>query len=606
VTVTTTIGATGRDYSTITAWENDSYGLSSADDAVGEVYFSDGNIDETAAIVVINDTLCNSLTLRAASGEEHQGDSSTNAILGYTGANHAFQIGVGSAGGQKQFQDLHLNINGANSFGGIATITAPGNFDNRFSRLLIHGLDSTRNSTTMAGIYLNHPDWNVTNCIIYDLKHKASRTLRGIWAKNNNAQTRIFNNLVLGLVKTSDAARGIEFNDDADHFVRNNIVQDLSASGSASLANYSLSSVTNATTSNNISQDTSSPDGTAFRSITLTFADKAGNDYKLAAGDTDAIDNAADLGSDVGAYGAHIDLSLRNRDTEGDTWDVGPHEYVSSGVSGTAAQQLATLSQSATGDIVVAGTVVQALSTFAQSAAGSLRVTGVASQTLQTQSQLADGTLSLEGSASQVLVTATQLASGELAFEGSASQVLSALSQSALGATGDIAGDIVQTLQTLAQEATATRDATDIQSDHTAIAIWARQAYVPPAVTGFNRIPVWFEGELSMSGSGLVLLAKVPEAAYDVQFHGVHVTDDTSQVLQLGLRHALSASTSISALGRMPMKNVPVWTRPVDIPGYGTGGSLERWKYVTVSRESGTVGSSMVIAGDVTYQCFDF
>ena len=54
-----------------------------------------------------------------------------------------------------------------------------------------------------------------------------------------------------------------------------------------------------------------------------TFENEASDDFHLASTDTKLIDRGADLGTE-----ANVDIDGRDRDSEGDTWDIGADEFV--------------------------------------------------------------------------------------------------------------------------------------------------------------------------------------------------------------------------------------------------------------------------------------
>ena len=86
-TVTKTIGsAGGRDYSTITAWEADLGGssYSSGDDAVGECY-NDSTFDESFTIDDGSFSKVDTIKLKAASGQEHDGTPDSGVKITYSG-----------------------------------------------------------------------------------------------------------------------------------------------------------------------------------------------------------------------------------------------------------------------------------------------------------------------------------------------------------------------------------------------------------------------------------------------------------------------------------------------------------------------------------------
>lgn len=75
--------------------------------------------------------------------------------------------------------------------------------------------------------------------------------------------------------------------------------------------------------SNNISSDTSSPD-VSFRSKTISYVNAGSDDYHLQSGETDAIDQGADLSS----AGVTDDLDKVSRAVP---YDIGAYEFVAAG-----------------------------------------------------------------------------------------------------------------------------------------------------------------------------------------------------------------------------------------------------------------------------------
>lgn len=88
--------------------------------------------------------------------------------------------------------------------------------------------------------------------------------------------------------------------------------------------------VTNLTTSNNVTEDTSSPDA-AYRSKACTFVDETGRDFNLDSGDS----NCKDAGADLSADGAFAFSTDQAGDTRSGTWDIGALEYSSGGPTPT-------------------------------------------------------------------------------------------------------------------------------------------------------------------------------------------------------------------------------------------------------------------------------
>ena len=149
----------------------------------------------------------------------------------------------------------------------------------------------------------------IANNIIYDL-YKYGVDIYQANATNNHT---VFNNTVIDC-STNDFYLA---SDGGTLTVKNNIAQ-----GTAT--NYSGYGWT---TSNNISEDASSPDS-GYQNMSVTFADETNNDFHLASSDTSAKDNGVDLSSDAD-YPLWRDID--GDDRTGGTWDIGADEYVSAG-----------------------------------------------------------------------------------------------------------------------------------------------------------------------------------------------------------------------------------------------------------------------------------
>lgn len=89
------------------------------------------------------------------------------------------------------------------------------------------------------------------------------------------------------------------------------------------------------THSNNLSEDTTSPDNT-YDSKAVTFENEGSDDFHLASGDTNAKDSGTDLSG--ASQGFTIDI---DNQTRSGTWDIGADEYQ----SGATAAPFTTLKQ---------------------------------------------------------------------------------------------------------------------------------------------------------------------------------------------------------------------------------------------------------------------
>jgi hypothetical protein len=108
-------------------------------------------------------------------------------------------------------------------------------------------------------------------------------------------------------------------------FLKNNLLN-----GTGSDTDFYIeSAATSYTHSNNISEDTSSPDS-SFRSKAVTFENEGGNDFHLGSSDTNAKDAGTDLSAD-GTYAFSTDIDLNARSG---SWDIGADELVGGGGGG--------------------------------------------------------------------------------------------------------------------------------------------------------------------------------------------------------------------------------------------------------------------------------
>jgi uncharacterized delta-60 repeat protein len=150
----------------------------------------------------------------------------------------------------------------------------------------------------------------VWNNLVYGLSSTAM--VKGIEV-DNNATAYIFNNTVVGDGGTATTSMGIDGGTNLV-YAKNNISIDWS--------NPYNQVVSGAGTNNNVS-DTGDAPGAAPQNCEPTFTNKAGNDYHLAASDTCATDNGADLSADPNlAFTDDIDLQTRSG-----SWDIGVDEY---------------------------------------------------------------------------------------------------------------------------------------------------------------------------------------------------------------------------------------------------------------------------------------
>lgn len=338
-TVTKTIGTSSRDYSTITAWEADLDSsammggiYSSGDDAVGEVY-NDSTFDERVVIDGGTSIGLSSVKLTAPSSERHDGKSGTGARIQYSGSSSPSFILKRS---DLTVEWLELDLSDAGS-GVLSCVNfgANAHTDVFFKNNIVHDLIDS--SADGQGIYI----WGTgsasntrycLNNIIYNINNSNDSAF-GIRVASSNYPVDVYNNTVYH-VKTesgSDDAYCVWI-EDSDAVLKNNIAarpiggdnKAFTGSGfSGSTHDYNLSTDSTATGTNSVT-------GEAYGDLFVSTTEGT-EDLHLKEG-AGAIGAGVDLGTTP--TGVNIDIDGRDRDSEGDDWDIGADQYVASGGGG--------------------------------------------------------------------------------------------------------------------------------------------------------------------------------------------------------------------------------------------------------------------------------
>ena len=128
----------------------------------------------------------------------------------------------------------------------------------------------------------------------------------------------------------------------------------------------------------------------------------------------------------------------------------------------------------------------------------------------------------------------------------------------------------------------------------------AQSNYVPLSNIGTNLISgVVGPITLSASGSGMILLAKIPPNA-KVTILEAHTSGATTQVLNLGVRSGRNTSLTASALGGTgAAQGAANLSIPYQCVRDETDG--EMFKYVIATLQSGSVTASFQINYQITY-----
>ena len=176
-------------------------------------------------------------------------------------------------------------------------------------------------------------DCRAMNNLFYHGGAEDNGTVSGVDIDLEISGCGFLNNTVYGITTTaSNIARGVRLRvNDADSVIKNNIVMDTDSAGTA----YDFGwpgSTTNITPLNNMSSDGTADDAGGSNNL----VDKTGSDQFVSTTEgsedlhlkegADAIDAGVDLGTTPA--GVNIDIDGRDRDSEGDTWDIGADEFV--------------------------------------------------------------------------------------------------------------------------------------------------------------------------------------------------------------------------------------------------------------------------------------
>jgi len=329
-----------RFYTTITNWEaglTDSNVYGSGDDAVGEMH-NDSVFDEAVTISITGDTTLHTIKLSVHADSRHDGTAGSGARIVYTGtAATIFSIFENNCTVE------WLEIDGTNTTASIPLyIMAIYNtaFANVFvSNNILHGLTSPTSPVSAVALgdvtsAVSTLRRYVQNNFIYDIHSTQTAVVRcvGIYDLSTGAGSQFLNNTIFDVTSstTSGSASVVAgiYTLSSTTLAKNNIAIGITAGSAASeycfvvkptatlnpASDYNLSDDTTAWGSNSV---TSSDGATAANTITATTGTI---DLHLKSGSY-AIEAGVDLGTTP--TGVEIDIDGRNRDTEGDTWDIG-------------------------------------------------------------------------------------------------------------------------------------------------------------------------------------------------------------------------------------------------------------------------------------------
>lgn len=315
----------------LTDWEadlDDTDIYSQHDHATGECY-NDAAFDETFIINGGPTIGLSSILLTVPSGERHDGTDGTGARVSYSSVPGSFSVlSLSNIVLERTVEWLELTATGshADPVRCLAFDHDNGNCTARY--LICHNLTSSESTTGILQNALG-PTF-IYDCIVYDIHCTAASfwTCYGIDENSNTAASRLYNNTVYNVDNDgTGTADGIKCRDLSGREARNNIV--VGTVGAGSPVDFNPASPANITMSHNLSSDT-----TASGTGSLTNKTSANQFISITGGSedlhlksgADAIDKGTDLGTTP--TGVEIDINGRDRDAQGDTWDMGAHEFV--------------------------------------------------------------------------------------------------------------------------------------------------------------------------------------------------------------------------------------------------------------------------------------
>jgi hypothetical protein len=330
---TASIGTSARDYSTITLWEADLddgtiYGAGG--NAVGECY-NDSTFDEYVTINGGGTVGLSSVTITVAETERHDGTAGSGARNVRT-ANGGFVITT--VGRQVSLLWLEIDANGQGTTGGVYNGTGSNTDLITIGNMIIH--DSTANNSSNRAIY-GTGSYTVFSTVAYDCirgnnMSNGTHVAIGVASNRNvKAYNVTMHNCGNSRSASGNNAYGISVGDDeAADQIKNCICTDtFSADPTGIVRDFNLGIAS--TSDYNLSSDDTADDRGSNSLISKTSS----NQFVSTVGGSEDLHlksaaDAIDAGTDLAATpdGVQYDIDGRDRDAEGDTWDIGAHEFV--------------------------------------------------------------------------------------------------------------------------------------------------------------------------------------------------------------------------------------------------------------------------------------
>jgi len=343
--VTDSVGTDSRDFSTIASQEA-SLGDHAGDTVTAEMY-NDSVFDED---VLINDTTPDEVIYTVASGEEHDGTAGTGARI----VKSADTTTVYESSTSIPSSLILLEIDGnGNAITNLFLVDFNANVLNLLRRTILHGgrRSGSANPPCKAASF-NRQIATALNNIVYDQLFSGSGVGDAIgieFTTSVNTGSVISNNTIDNIRSTSSSSssdgQGLLGANLEVMTMQNNIVTRSTAT-TGNGTDYIPSAPTNATMDHNASSDTTSSGTGSLENVTIgnmVVSTVGGSeDYHQVMGAV-SIDAGVDLATSPA--GVEVDIDGRDRDAQGDTWDMGADEFVPAAVAETSSNLVTMISE---------------------------------------------------------------------------------------------------------------------------------------------------------------------------------------------------------------------------------------------------------------------
>jgi hypothetical protein len=317
-TVAKSIGTSGRDYSTITAWEADLSNASvySSGDTAQGTCFADSVFTEN---VTISDAsaIPTNIQLTAADGQKHDGTAGSGVVV-KPSTDASYIINVQEPNTDVSF--LEINGNGVGRFGFYCTTSVTGVV---LRNCLIHNIRSTGTSGGTVSVMRNRSGMTFMNNFVFNCTSGSTGGMR-VHDTEASVVTNIFNSTYYYLPVADD--------EEGAAFLFYQTLRTTGATAKNILAyryhSFSVNPILASATADywgavgaitNVTNLTAEPYADAF--VDTSTSDP---DLHLKTG-TDLIGAGVDLGTTP--TNVNLDIDGGDRDAAGTAWDLGADQY---------------------------------------------------------------------------------------------------------------------------------------------------------------------------------------------------------------------------------------------------------------------------------------